>query len=248
VKRVSAERDQDPVASAVRLEEPRFVRTIDVVVVAGPVAIGVVRLDPQLVGNDSADDEPAIHHGDTRVIAKRLSLYGQHPFVDEPITVVILSVARFLWPVVFRAITIVVPTIANLVTRTHRALTNNAQPIIGAHVFTLDALTNTCPLAAGVAELRPIFINLVVAVVVDPVARLDTRLARLARLASLARLRLPVADLVQLLTRPIHIAQRLGANERAATVNGHQPRDGQDRRRARQERMLRAARMYLQES
>jgi hypothetical protein len=180
------------------------------------------------------------------VIAKRLSLYGQHPFVDEPITVVILSVARFLWPVVFRAITIVVPTIANLVTRTHRALTNNAQPIIGAHVFTLDALTNTCPLAAGVAELRPIFINLVVAVVVDPVARLDTRLARLD--TRLARLRLPVADLVQLLTRPIHIAQRLGANERAATVNGHQPRDGQDRRRARQERMLRAARMYLQES
>jgi hypothetical protein len=164
-----------------------------------------------LVGDDSRDGEPAVDRRDGRVVAEDLSLNGQHAFVDEPIA-------------------IVVPTIAHLVTRTHRALTHNAQSILSAHVFTLDALTHARPLAAALTELRPIFIHLVVAVVVDPVARLDTRPG------------------LQLPTRPVHLAQRLGANDRAATAHGDPPRDDQDRRRARKGKTPSAARMCLQES
>jgi hypothetical protein len=151
------------------------------------------------------------------VIAEDLLLDRQHPLIDQPIAVVVYAVA-------------------NLVARTHRALAHDARSISGAYIFAFDALANSCPLATGLTELGPIFIGLVVAVVVDPIAQLD------------AGFRLLIRDAVHLLTRPTDIAQRFGAIQRTATNNGDRPQDGQDRCRARQESTLGAAGVCLEES
>jgi hypothetical protein len=132
------------------------------------------------------------------MIGKDLFLDRQHPFIDQAVAVVVIAVANFgQGPA---------PAIADDALATFRT-----------DVFPRDALAHT---ATGLAELRPIFVNLRVAVVVHPVARFGIWL------------RLPRRDRFHLSARSVNGAQGLGASHLAAATDGEQPHDSEDYRRA----------------
>jgi len=146
-----------------------------------------------LVANEPREHKPPLDRSDRGVVAEHLILDRQHAFIDQTVTVVVFAVANLFRTVVLRTVTVVVFAIANLIGGPYRPLANDAHATFGANVFTCDALTDARPFTAGLAELGPVFIYRVVAVVVDAIAPLDEGL------------RLPSRDDVQLLTCPIHI-------------------------------------------
>jgi hypothetical protein len=135
---------------------------------------------------------------------------------------------------IHQAITIVVLAVANLGRGADLAVANEARAIFGADVSPLNALAGTGP--AGLAKPWPIFVDLHVAVVVCPVAGLDTGA------------RPPRGVRLNLLASSFNGAQRLRASHLATASEGEQPDGGQDCPGARKGMALDAALMCLQES
>lgn len=219
VKREPAGRDQHAMAGGVRYQKRWFGGALDFVGMARLLAAGVVGLDSQLAGNHSGDQKPTIDRCNGRMIVEDLLFDGQRPFVEQAITIIVLAVA-------------------NLGRGPDRAVANEAHAIFGADVSPLNALAGTAP--AGLAKLWPIFIDLHVAVVVCPVAGLDTGP------------RPPCGVRLYLLASSFNVAQRLRASHLATASEGQQPDGGQDcpgaRSGARKGMALDAAPMCLQES
>ena len=168
------------------------------------------------------------------MLREHLALDRQHTLVDE-------------------AVAIVVRPVAHLVARKNGTFADDAAAIWRARVQAPDAHTYTRPIAAGLAERRPVFIDCPVPVVVDAIAPLDLEIQPIiwrgviVRCAFVVQCGLVNGLRLELLATPIDHAQRLGTSQLAAADGQKQRAHGQRQRRAARDDAKHASQVGLQE-